>query len=274
MIHVLDSSSSAFHLRTMTSSFSRVHFDKQVERMGKSPLFAGLSLRACGEILQYARKKTFLRNEVLFSQGEISDEWILIQSGRVKMTQVSAEGNEVILWMLGAADALGVQAGTNEFWHTCSARAMERCETLVMDRKAIHLVLSRHPQIRSNIGGILTARLRELEERFCEIASESVAQRLARLLLRLCRSAEKKNLGGIELRLRRQELAQMTGTTLFTVSRIFSKWADLGLVASGRGIITVRESLGKYYRLSESDTSAGPIAVGEYPARRSGSSGR
>jgi CRP/FNR family transcriptional regulator, nitrogen oxide reductase regulator len=240
MIHVVDLSSVAFFPQACTDSFTRTEFDKRVERLRNSALFAGLSSQACSEALQYAKSKTFLRSEVLFSQGQTIDRWILVQSGRVKLTQVTSNGNEVILWLIGCGDAVGVHAGGFGYIESCAACAMEKCDTLVWERRDIQLILARHPQIKTNLEGILTARLYELEERFCEIATESVAGRLAFLLRRLCKSIGKQSKLGIELRLRRQELAQMTGTTLFTVSRVLSRWADSGLVDPHRDGITVR----------------------------------
>jgi CRP-like cAMP-binding protein len=241
MIHVLDFSSSELVPRLSKCLFNRVEPDKEIERLRESALFTGLSSQEYGEILMCARTKTFVRYEVLFYQGEIVDRWILIQTGRVKLTRLSSDGSEVIVWMISSGDAIGVQADTPGGCHTCSARATERCQTLVWDRRGVQAVLTRCPQLKANIAGILSTRLCELEERFCEIASESVADRLALLLRRLCKSVGRQTGCGVELRLRRQELAQMTGTTLCTVSRILSRWADLGFVIPSRQAITVRD---------------------------------
>ena len=81
----------------------------------------------------------------------------------------------------------------------------------------------------TNISQILAGRLQELEERFREIATEKVAKRLALALTRLLKQVGKKTPEGIEISLSREELAQLTGTTLFTISRILSKWADQAL---------------------------------------------
>lgn len=241
MMRPVDLSSAAFVSPASAKSFACADLNNRVERLCKSPVFTGLSSQMCSETLQHARCKTFFRGEVLFSQGQIIDKLIVIQCGTVKSTQVSSDGDEVILWISGFGDTISLPSDTIGSCQTCSARAMERCETLVWDRKGIQLILDEHPQIKDNIGRILTTRLRELEERFCQIASEGVADRLAQLLLRLCKSIGKQRKYGIELRLRRQELAQMTGTTIFTVSRILSRWADLGLVDARRLGITVRD---------------------------------
>ena len=176
------------------------------------------------------RTKPFVRHELLFTQGQSVDKWILLQTGRVKLMQVSSEGNEAIVWMNIPGDTLGVDADTHGAHHTCSARALETSDTLMWDRRDVEIVIDRYPQVKANIERILFARLAELEERFREIASEGVAMRLALVLLRFGEPRLGRSNRDIELRLTRQELAQITGTTLCTVSRLLAKWARMGLV--------------------------------------------
>jgi CRP/FNR family transcriptional regulator, nitrogen oxide reductase regulator len=111
---------------------------------------------------------------------------------------------------------------------------MEQCQTLVWEYSRLQLLVVQYPLIGANIGKILASRLKELEERFREIATEKVSKRLALALLRLIQSVGKEQGEGVEVGLTREELAQMTGTTLFTISRILSKWAELGLVVPKR----------------------------------------
>lgn len=242
MTHWADFSSSALISGSCAGWSIRINPEKQLERLLKSALFDGLTAQECGEILLYARHKMFVRDEALFCQGQSVNKWILIQTGRVKLTQVSAEGNEVIVWMNSSGDALGVQADAPGAHHTCSARAVERSETLVWDRQGVQTVVDRYPQVKENIARILVARLAELEERFREIASEGVANRLALVLLRFGESRLGRSNRGVELRLKRQDIAQMTGTTLCTVSRVFSKWARMGLVVPHRQGVTVPDT--------------------------------
>ena len=98
------------------------------------------------------------------------------------------------------------------------------------------------PKIRRNISQILTNRLDELQERFREVATEKVAQRLALALLRLVKKVGKPSMGGMEVSLTREELAQMTGTTLFTISRLLSKWGDEGFVVPRREAVVVLDT--------------------------------
>jgi CRP-like cAMP-binding protein len=193
------------------------------------------------EIASCARARTFARDELLFMQGQPVRNLVLIQTGSVKLTQLSSNGNEVILWMRGTGDAVGEQTETEACSHTCSARALEQCRALTWEYARLQHLVAEYPQIRRNINQILSSRLSELEERFREVATEKVAKRLALTLLRLLKQIGKHSQGGIQVSLSREELAQMTGTTLFTISRILSKWSEEGFVVPRREAVVVRD---------------------------------
>jgi len=116
---------------------------------------------------------------------------------------------------------------------------MEQCQALVWEYTRLQNLIVEYPQIRRNISQILSSQLNELEERFREMATEKVAQRLALALLRLVKRIGKPADGGTEVSLSREELAQMTGTTLFTISRILTKWAEKGFVLPRREAVVV-----------------------------------
>jgi len=212
--------------------------------MCASALFTGLTQRECMEIASCAKARIFARDELLFMQGQPARNLVLIQSGSVKSTQLSCDGNEVILWMNGSGDAVGIPGDTAACNHTCSARAMEQCRALIWEYGRLQQVLTDYPQIRKNISQILSKRLNELEERFREIATEKVAKRVALALLRLLSHVGKQSPGGIEVSLTREELAQMTGTTLFTISRLLSKWGEEGFVQPRRESVLIRDPRG------------------------------
>jgi CRP-like cAMP-binding protein len=229
--------------RTINASLSPAfNVGERAVLMCASALFSGLTKQECLEIASCAKARTFARDELLFMQGQQARNLMLIQSGSVKLTQLSPGGSEVILWMKSEGDALGEHVDASSCSHSCSARAMEQCRTLSWEYTRLQLLLSEYPQIRANINHILSTRLSELEERFREVATEKVARRLALALLRLLKKAGKDDRGEGRVSLSREELAQMTGTTLFTISRILSKWSEEGLVIPRREAVVVPDA--------------------------------
>lgn len=206
-----------------------------------SQLCTGLSHDDILKIASCARPKSFARDESVFMQGQPSRCLLLIRTGSVKITQISSSGNEVILWMYGKGNVLGVLSEMTGGMHPSSARAMEATTALVWDCATLQNLMEICPKIRQNLSQILMTRLHELEERFREVATEKVPRRLALALLRLSKHVGKKVHEGVEVSLSREELAQMTGTTLFTISRILSQWSREDFVTSRRESVLLRD---------------------------------
>ncbi len=212
---------------------------ERIVMMCGSAVFAGMTESECLEIASCARARTYARDELLFMQGQPARSLVMIHDGSVKHTQLSSNGDEVILRMSGKGDPVGIPANDSSCGHTCSARAMELCKTSVWEYARLQELLSKYPKIGINISKVLSNRLDELQERFREVATEKVAQRLALALLRLMKQIGRPNHRGVEVSLSREELAQTTGTTLFTISRILSKWGEEGFVLPRREAVVV-----------------------------------
>ncbi len=212
----------------------------RIDLISSSPLFADLQLQAIEKIARLARPKTIARDELLLMQGQPIRLVALIRTGSMKISQLAPNGNEVILWIYGTGSVIGTLTDPISCCYSSSARALEQSTALVWDFAVIQALMLEYPQVRKNAGQILAQRLDELEERFREVATEKVARRVALALLRLLKLVGKKVSEGVEVSLSREELAQMTGTTLFTISRLLSKWNELGYVLPRREAVIVR----------------------------------
>lgn len=233
---------------------ANIGFDiaERVAMMCASALFSGLTEKELLEIASCAKARSFAQDELLFMQGQFAQNLVMIHSGSVKLSQTSENGSEVILWMTGSNQPVGVPSENSLCSHTCSARAMEKCKASVWEYKKLQDLMLEYPQIRKNISSILAHRLDELQERFREVATENVARRLALALLRLVKQVGKPAYSGTEVVLSRVELAQMVGTTLFTISRMLSKWGDEGFVEPRRGSVVVLDAK-RLAQVSEAD---------------------
>jgi CRP/FNR family transcriptional regulator, nitrogen oxide reductase regulator len=227
--------------RPAGTSLTETNLADRVDLIRVSPLFEGLSPDQCEDVARQARPKVLGRDEILFMQGQPARYLALIRTGSVKITQLGPNGNEVILWINGRGNVVGLLSESTSGNHSCSARAMELSTFLVWECTTLQSLMLKYPKIRQNTSQILLIRLNELEERFREVATEKVAKRVALALLRLLKHNGKKVHGGVEVSLSREELAQMTGTTLFTTSRLLSKWGEMGFVFPRRESVVVRD---------------------------------
>jgi len=206
-----------------------------------SQLFAGLSITACAQIANRARPRVFARNEFLFMQGQPFRTLVLVESGCVKLTRLNANGSEVILALRGRFDAIDLPVGPNFSHHTFAAQALVKCSTLTWSSSVMGDLMTT-PQFNENICSILTRHLQELQERYQEMSAEKVERRVACAIIRLAQQFGTPTGGGTEISISRHELGQMTGTTLFTVSRLISKWGELGLILPRREAILILDT--------------------------------
>jgi CRP-like cAMP-binding protein len=102
-------------------------------------------------------------------------------------------------------------------------------------------LMGRCPRIAINMIRIIGKRLQEVQERLREASTQRAAQRVARAVLRLAQQAGHDTLDGtaIEFPLRRRDVADISGTTLYTASRILTGWEKAGLLASQNRRLTV-----------------------------------
>src|SRR6202012_780175 len=175
----------------------------------------------------------YSRDNLIYEQDQPVRRVVLILHGCVKLTQISSDGSEVILWLRGSLDAIGIFDIPARITHSCSARAIVDSRAISWDWKRLDQTPS-SPHIRNNIGHIVSERLGELEERFREVATENVERRVASAVGRISRHVGRVTKDGTEITLSREELAQLTGTTVFSVSRLISRWSEMGIVRPKR----------------------------------------
>jgi CRP-like cAMP-binding protein len=208
------------------------------------PLFSGISLADCMRIVSTAHERHFARRESIFFEGDPIKQVILLMSGGVKVTQFGPNGQEVILRVNGPGEMVGAMGPSPCMGkcgeHCSTARTLEHSSVLAWETAQFETISERYPFLRRNTAHVLEKRLHELEERFREISTEKVSPRLSSELVRLLTQVGKKGEGHVEISLSRQELAQLTGTTLFTVSRLLCQWEDLGIVSPRREGVLVR----------------------------------
>ena len=203
-----------------------------------SPLFADIPASECREITSAAHEKHFARRQTIFLEGDPVRRVVLLTSGSAKIVQLGQSGAEVILAVRGPGEVVGTVGLRPQDRHCSTAQALGSATALVWDAAVFETLSQRSGQLRRNITTILCQQLHELEERYREISTEKVSVRLSHQLIRLLNQLGRVN-GGGEIRLSREELAQLTGTTLFTVSRLLSEWNQRGIVSTRREAVSV-----------------------------------
>jgi len=211
----------------------------------RAPLFRGLPPEVHHELLDSARESRVLRKSCFVVEGEPANEVFLLCAGRVKVTRLAANGLQIILRLTGPGEVFGGLGATTGTTYTASAEALEPSHVLAWEVRVIDAMAERHPALLQNTIRILEGLLGAIETRYRELATERVPQRLAHALLRLVGHMGRRTEDGVLVSISREELARMTGTTLFTVSRVLGEWEVLGLVRPRReGVVVMNDTSG------------------------------
>jgi CRP-like cAMP-binding protein len=204
-------------------------------------LFSQLSIQDLDEIASTATQRDYDKNAYLFHQGDPARRFCVLVKGKVKLTQLTEDGQQIILRYVSPGEAFAIIAVLSKISYPVTATAVNQVSLLSWEDKEMLDLMQSHPQLAINSLSILAKRIQEFQDRFREIATERVERRIARALLRLASQTGRKLEHGIliDISLTRQDLAEMTGTTLYTVSRTLSQWEKDGLVSSQREQVTI-----------------------------------
>ena len=206
-----------------------------------SRLFQAMAAADSQAVLGAATHRSLHKGQVLIRQGEPASTFFLMERGYLKLTQLTSDGAEVIVRFVGPGDPVAGVAALGEAPYPVTATAVDTVNALAWSRGLLADLLARYPQLKTNILREMTAHMDDALTRLRELATLDVRQRLAYTLLRLTVKVGAGGGAGLTVphTLTRQELAELTGTTLFTVSRILTEWEGAGIVHSTRAHVAV-----------------------------------
>jgi len=159
------------------------------------------------------------------------------------LTQVTPEGHQIVLRHATAGDAFGGVGAFGDPIYPVSAEAIEPSAACAWTSAAMRQLLETEPRIALNALHFVAGRLHDLQRRYRQVTTERVERRVARAILRLVHDAGRRVDAGVEIDfpVSRQDIAEMTGTTLYTVSRLVSAWEQRGIIRGGRQRIVLVE---------------------------------
>jgi CRP/FNR family transcriptional regulator, nitrogen oxide reductase regulator len=215
---------------------------RPIEFLSKLDMFLGLHRRDLEVILSEAREISFDQGSYVFYQDDPVERVFVLKSGRVKLYQVSDDGQQVLMRVMTPGMMFAAISIVEGAVYPVSAEAAEASQVIYWSQETMLRLIERFPPLAINSLKILAGHVRDFQNRYRELATERVERRLARTVLRLASQTGRKTEEGvlIDIPLTRQDLAEMSGTTLFTVSRILSQWEGQGLVSTGRERLVVR----------------------------------
>lgn len=206
-----------------------------------SALFQTLARSDLQRLSQSAGERRKRKGEFYFHQGDHADEVYVLTDGAVKFVRTDPAGQSVILSIVTPNEPFGHVSALGGSARLASAQTLDDSRALVWDVPTILQVMMKHPEVSLKTMRLMVERIEEAVVQVQDLATSPVERRLARVLFRLAESVGHRMSQGIaiELSLSGQDLAELTSTTPFTVSRLLAEWRRLQVVDAGRERILI-----------------------------------
>jgi len=206
------------------------------------PMLALLPPEGLDEVLSHARSVRFPKGANVFEQDADADSFFVLLHGHLRVMKVTPDGQQVVVRFVSPGELFGIAVAMGLRCYPATASAVEDSICLVWPSSSWPRLLEEHPCLAVCTLQSVGSRLSEAQTRIVEMSTEQVERRVAHAVLRLVKQSGRKVADAIEIDfpISRQDLAEMTGTTLHTVSRTLSAWEGRGLVEGGRQRIVVR----------------------------------
>ena len=181
--------------------------------------------------------------DAVFEQGQKASQFYLLLHGRLKVTQVTPEGQQIIVRVVHPGDLFGFTQALQRDDYPGTPVAAAESVVMCWPNEVWGSIVEQNPHLAVNAMRTIGQRLQEAHTRIREMSTEEVERRVAHAVLRLMDQAGRNEAEGvrIDFPLSRQDVAEMTGTTLHTVSRLFSAWESQGIVKGGRQKLLIRD---------------------------------
>lgn len=221
----------------------RCTLSEQRRLLGASPFFAGLSDAELAQAATAFRQANYRAGEAIHRAGDPATRLSIVVAGQVKIARPTPGGQDVLLAILGADEHFGSLLELGDAVYRDEAIAHTDCCVLWTSAEGFHALLLRYPAAALATLALVAARLRAAHETIEQLSAYPVDRRVAATLLALADRMGRDEDGAIliDTVLSRQDLADMTGATVETVSRVLSDFRRTGLVESGRRWIAVRD---------------------------------
>jgi len=206
-------------------------------------LFKDLSPAALGDVAGSALMRLLAKDTRIFNQGDPGVRVHALIDGSVRISQSGSDGGQIVMRFIGPGEMFGTVALFTDGRYPADAVTLAEALEVSWSEAELFALIRLHPQIAINVIRVIGKRLQVVQDRLREVSTQRVERRIAHALLRLARQAGHSTIDGmaIEFPLRRRDVADISGTTLHTASRILTAWEKAGLLVSHDRRLTVRQ---------------------------------
>jgi len=189
--------------------------------------FKGLSSELLQELISLAILKRYEKNQEIFSEGERALGFFLILEGNVKIYKLSSKGKEQIIHLLGPGDVFAEVVLSGLETYPAYAQALTPSKLALFEKARFLRLIQRKPELALNLIGLFSMKLRDLVKTIENLTLREAGERLQHFLWEL---SEEGKTPSFELKVNKSHLALLLGITPETLSRLFQKFKDEGLL--------------------------------------------
>ena len=217
--------------------------EEKARLLGRVSIFSGLTPEQLADLASVAVPRRWGAGEVIFREGDAGDTCYVVQEGCVRVTRNHTDGRTITLAELRAGDLFGELAMFDSEQRPATVEAAEETSAVALLAGDLRRLLLRHPDISIKLLSAFAERLKEANERISRQSFQTVASRVAGVLL--AHTEDLATDGGpvkdVLIRSTRSEIAQLAGSSRESVSRFLATLERAGLVTCGRGKVVIHD---------------------------------
>jgi CRP/FNR family cyclic AMP-dependent transcriptional regulator len=205
----------------------------EIEHMKKIQLFSSLTDDELQQIKDKLSLKRYKKHEVILFEEDTTEYMYIILNGRVKVVQTTEDGKEILLAMHHSGEFFGEMSLLDGKTSPATVVATEDSAVAIISRQEFSLLIKAQKKVLDNLVLILCSRLRDSWEKIQLLNLKNASQRIKILFLMLSDRYGEKTAEGVTLniKLTHQEIAEMTGMTRETVTRVIDRWQRDGEIS-------------------------------------------
>jgi len=207
------------------------------------PIFKDTLPNDFAAILGQAQARQVPAGSSVFTQGAPAESFFVLLFGRLKVVQTTRDGQQIVLRHVNPGEIFGIAQALARPDYPATSIAVTDSRILVWPSTLWAAFIQRSPAFAQNAMQAIGQRLQQAHTRIQELTTEEAERRIAHAVLHLAEQSGRATDGGVLLNfpITRQDIAEMTGTTLYTTSRIMAAWDAGGLILSSRQNLLVKD---------------------------------
>lgn len=211
--------------------------------LSQVPFFTHLAAEELAKVNEMFQEQGYSPGESIYFAGDPATHLYVVAVGKIKLIRHTLSGQDILLDILRPGEFFGSLAVLGDEEYQDTAQAQTNCCVLAVTAKSFQTILERYPPVVLSALNIVSQRLKEAQETVLQLSAHSVEQRIASVLLKLAEKVGEWQAEGllIQMPLSRQDLAEMTGTTTETASRVMSQFQKDGFIRTGRQWVAITD---------------------------------